>query len=100
MPRSFAALAKGASRLMGDDGICIALSDKLGMFFNFISCKDSASREQYKKSWLFFIAEALPILFKDSASRLWFLESALFLLPNYRASESRGHFLLYAERLR
>ena len=34
--------------------------------------KDSASREQYKKSWLFFIAEAPPILLKDSASRFCF----------------------------
>jgi hypothetical protein len=34
----------------------------------FYRYKDSASREQYKKSWLFFIAEAPPILSKDSAN--------------------------------
>jgi hypothetical protein len=44
-------------------------------------CKDSASREQYKKSALFFIAEAPPILSKDSASRiLVFLTVRLQLL--------------------
>ena len=33
------------------------------------NCKDSASRAQYKKSSLFFIAEAPPILSKDSDKR-------------------------------
>jgi len=35
-PRSFAFVARGAKRLMGDAGINIALSDKLGIFFLFI----------------------------------------------------------------
>ena len=53
-------------------------------------CKDSASRAQYKKSWLFFVAEAPPILSKDSASRLFArrlsylkIVQAVFLLAAY-----------------
>ena len=50
--------------------------------------KDSASREQYKKSWLFFIAEAPPILLKDSASR--FLRVAIL------SKDSASRFLRVA----
>ena len=46
--------------------------------FSQLNCKDSASRAQYKKSSLFFIAEAPPILFKDSASRFFCSPPILF----------------------
>ena len=73
---------------------------RLRLFFA-TNCKDSASRAQYKKSWLFFIAEAPPILSKDSASRLFVrrlsyqkIVQAAFRSPPILSKDSASRFFV------
>jgi hypothetical protein len=58
-------------------------------YSNITFCKDSASRAQYKKSWLFFIAEAPPILSKDSASRFFIAEAPPILLKDSASKKNK-----------